>query len=186
MIVRRWEDGLQDLSTPPAMDFKRGMNSAIISNPCPLQMAKIRLLSRPKLNMRWRLTAEDRVSIELADTLRQLSMDGLLKGTWTKLGNEGKRSLIVGAIMKAMGMLPGAPDFVFLWENGSGWIELKAPAKRGASDKTGNEIQLKAAGTLSHAQKDFRLWSQSEGVNHAVCYSVDAAIDTLKAWGAMA
>ena len=183
--ITRWEDTLQDLSTPHAMDFKRGMQSSIISNPTPLELAKIRLLSRPKLNRNWRVSVEDKMSIDFADTLRQFSMDGLLRGTWTKLGNEGKRSMIVGAILKAMGMLPGAADFVFVWENGGGWIELKKPAKRGASDKTGKDIQLQAAGVLSDAQRDFRLWSQSEGVNHAVCYSVDAAIDTLKAWGAL-
>ena len=189
-MTKRWEDSLPQLkdapiSTPPAMNFVASVwNSAALSA-SPLQVVKARLLSRGKLNWRWRLGHEDKLSIEIADTLRNLSMDGLLNGVFCHLPNEGKRHKITGEILRAMGMITGAPDFVFIGAWGGGFIELKAPELRMASPKTGKSIIKRPQGELTEAQQDFQAWCIGEGAKHAVCRSVDEVLDTLRAWGAL-
>lgn len=44
--------------------------------------------------------------------------------------NEGKRSKIMGAILKAIGMKPGVFDYCIFWNGGIRFYEAKAPDKK--------------------------------------------------------
>jgi hypothetical protein len=121
---------------------------------------------------------EEILAMEVANFLRAATLDGRLLGVWTSISNEvgfisGKHRNSGHAQMKyakaiAMGMIVGAPDYVFVWPGGGGFIELKS--------KTGS---------LSPAQKDFASWCVANGVNHAVSKSLDQVRSHLISWGAL-
>lgn len=137
----------------------------------PAIYAKTMLMSRPKLNWGWKLEPEQKLSVQLADALRLAVVEDRYKGVWCHIPNEAKRSQIVGMILKAMGMLPGAPDFFFLWAGDGGVIELKT-----------------ASGTLSEHQAHWRTWCADAGIKHAVCKGDDAdlqALAVLRDWNAL-
>lgn len=137
----------------------------------------VSLMTRKPLGA-MRLGPEDLITIELANRLRVAVLEGRLRGTWTKIPHE------VGAVSKkggqfrvasaryakqiAMGLITGSADFVFVWDTGGGWIELKS--------KTG---------TLSPTQKDFRSWAQAEHARHEVAKSADEAEEILRGWGVL-
>lgn len=134
----------------------------------------ISLMTRDKIPYTWGkrfviLKPEEKMSVELADKLRELTLQRQMRCVFTHLANEGKRSLLVALITKAMGMIPGAADFLFCWANGSAFIELKVGRNK-----------------QSNSQKNFQLWCQENGVLYALCYSADDAILTLKGWGLIA
>ena len=126
----------------------------------------VKLLSRDKLNMRWKIEPEQRLTIEVADWLRGMSLTGQLKAVWTHVANEGKRHIITGMILKAMGLISGVSDFVFLWNDGAGAIELKV----GNGKETDN-------------QNMFSQWCDAQGVYRATCRSREEVEQTLKLWG---
>ena len=120
---------------------------------------------------------EDNLSIDVATMLRAAALEGRLRAVFTSIPNEvgavSRNSPMFGAAtaryakQKAMGMIAGAGDFVFVWPEGGGWIELKVEA------------------SLSWAQKDFRDWNEATGNRYAVCRSVEAVEEKLTAWGAL-
>lgn len=115
---------------------------------------------------------EDRLSIEVATMLRVATVEGRLFGTWTHIPHEaaarGKFANIHMAKARALGLIKGSCDFVFVGPDGSGWIELKTDT-----------------GSLTPAQRDFRDWCQAIGVNHAVCRSVEEVRENLISWGVL-
>lgn len=129
------------------------------------------LMSRSNLSWNWKLQPEQRLSVELADALRIEAKDGRLKAVFCHVANEGKRSKIVASILKAMGLIPGSPDFWFIWNGGGGLIELKRPDK--------------PLPKLEDNQEYFMQWAQSLSVRHAVHNSVQDALQTLRQWGAL-
>lgn len=120
---------------------------------------------------------EDDLSMAVANMLRAATLEGKLDAVWTSIPHEvgavrrGSPQLGVAkakyAKQKAMGMITGSGDFVFVWPNGGGFIELKVGAQ------------------LSPAQRDFRDWCAGSGNRYAVCKSVDEVVATLRSWGAM-
>ena len=124
------------------------------------------LLRRPNVSAT-KLGPETALSILVADQLRTMSITGEFTGVWCHLANEGKRSAFNGAVMKAMGMIPGAADFVFTGPWGHGWIELKV---KGRQEVT---------------QQGFQKWCEMDGSRYAVCRSVDEVLATLRAWKAI-
>jgi hypothetical protein len=121
---------------------------------------------------------EDRLAIAVATMLRVASIEGRLKATWTCIPHE------VGAVpqksaefnkrqtryakAKAMGLITGSTDYVFVWADGGGWIELKSEH-----------------GALAPAQRTFRDWAKATGCHWAVCRTVDEVVKTLIEWGAL-
>jgi hypothetical protein len=130
------------------------------------EMVKVAILTRSKLNWSWKLEPEQRLTIEMADELRALSLQGTLKGVWFHVPNEGKRHPIVGCIMRAMGMHSGIHDFAFLWDTGSATAEVKV----GKAKPTEN-------------QSNVAKWCQAEGVHTAVWRSVEDMRTSLHEWG---
>jgi hypothetical protein len=114
------------------------------------------------------LGTEESMCVEFADLLRINTINGSLRAVWTHVPNEGKRGWLVALIMRAMGMIPGCPDYIFLWQTGSGVIEFKAPK-----------------GKIQPNQKDFKEWCDNAGIRHAYCYNLDAAVEVLRAWNVL-
>lgn len=119
-----------------------------------------------------RMGEEDRLSVEVATMLRVASVEGRLVGTWTHVPHEvaarGKFAIVHMAKAKALGLIKGSSDFVFVWPDGGGWIELKTET-----------------GSLSQAQRDFRDWCVATGSRHAVCKSCEQVVTKLLEWGVL-
>lgn len=121
---------------------------------------------------RGRVGPEDRLAIEVATYLRAASLEGRLAGCWThiphEVGGYGKPASVRMALAKSMGLIAGSTDYVFVWHDGGGWIELKVKP-----------------GKLNPAQKAFAEWCVATQCNHAVCYSLAEVVEKLISWGAL-
>lgn len=115
---------------------------------------------------------EDKLAIDVAIYLRVATLEGRLRATWThiphEVGGRGKLAMIRMALAKAMGLIKGSTDYVFVWSDGGGWIELKAKD-----------------GSLTSEQKDFRDWCNATGCHHAVCRTLDDVVEELFSWGVL-
>jgi hypothetical protein len=127
---------------------------------------------------RGRTGEEDNLAIAVANYLRAATLEGRLRATWTCIPHEvgavrpGSKEFNVAqtryAKAKAMGLITGSADYVFVWQGGGGWIELKAPT-----------------GSLKPQQRDFRDWSQQTGSLWAKCKTIHEVINTLEGWGVL-
>jgi hypothetical protein len=119
-----------------------------------------------------RVGPEDRLTIEVATMLRVATVEGRLRATWSHLPHEaagkGKFAAIYMAKAKAMGLIKGSADLVFVWAGGGGWIELKTET-----------------GSLTKEQREFRDWCIATGCNHALCRSVEEVQRVLAEWGVL-
>lgn len=85
---------------------------------------------------------------------------------WFHCANGGKRTKPEASLFKAMGVLPGVPDLVFVMPNGqTAFIELKAPG-----------------GTLSNEQIEFQRRARANGCAYAICRSFDEVEATVTRW----
>jgi len=119
---------------------------------------------------------EDTIAMEVASFLRAATIEGALSATWTSIPHELGAVSVGSAQFRsmqsryakqiAMGLVTGSADYVFIDQNGGGWIELKS-----------------RTGSMQPSQRDFRTWCEIKCVRHAVCRSLDDVIDTLSAWG---
>lgn len=87
--------------------------------------------------------------------------------------NGGKRGKVEAKILKAMGVLAGAPDILIVWGwlhtgmlGGAGWIELKA-----------------GKGKLSEAQEEFRDDCKRKGIFWAEARSLYDCERAVRSWG---
>ena len=115
------------------------------------------------------LKGEDALTNVIAQYLRAMSLEGKLKGVWFHVPNEsvvseGNRVTDILRIKRkqAMGLINGAPDFVFVSTEKTIFIELKT--------KTG---------TLSEYQKLFREWCESDGITYTIARSLGDVIKIL-------
>ena len=65
--------------------------------------------------------------------------------------------------MRCMGLVPGAPDYVFLSKTGTLAIEVKTKS-----------------GKLSENQKVFREWCETLAIKYVVCRSVEECQEIIK------
>jgi hypothetical protein len=124
-----------------------------------------RLMSR--ITIKCDFQPETALTIEIADRLRRLTLDGRLRAVWFHVPNEGKRTRLQRLLLRMMGLIPGVTDFVFLGPAG-GVIELKA-----------------GDGKLSPMQIDFRTWCEVTGVPWACCRSWESVEAVLLSWGTL-
>jgi hypothetical protein len=127
------------------------------------------LMAHPGLSPSFRLFPEQRLSIDLAEAMRRHTLSGGYKGIWFCVQNEAKRHRITALIQKAMGLIPGVSDFVFIWESGALLAELKA----GANDQTEN-------------QQYFQLWCSHCRLPYGVFRDVETVEARLRTLGALA
>lgn len=145
------------------------------------------LMSRAKVPWRAKVNPEEKECIVFADRMRHLTVQGHYKGIWTHVCNEGKRHVLVALILRAMGLIKGFPDYVFIWPDSDGhraaFIEFKAP-ERQRIDKKGKAVKV-AQTEQTDYQRLFEKWAVSCGLPYAVCLTTDQALAKLKEWGAI-
>jgi hypothetical protein len=127
------------------------------------------LMSRPVIERmpRLKLLPEQALTVRVADMLRLHTIHRRLKGVWFHIPNEGKRTPYDGAVIKAMGRIPGAPDFIFIGEWGSLLIELKVDSPQ------------------SEPQQYFEYWCKEQRVRYVICRAVDEVENILRECGAL-
>lgn len=128
----------------------------------------IQLMSRKPIPMAWgrrrvELEPEQRESVEFADDMRAMTLTGEYKGIWLHIPNEGKRSLLVALILRAMGLITGAPDYIFIWAGGCLLAELKIGKNK-----------------QSQGQSWFQQWVEYCGLRYELCYSKEEIVAALK------
>jgi len=111
---------------------------------------------------------EDKITMDIVNFLVGGSIDGELKFVWFHPANEISRAdnPIYGQYLKKLGKIKGAPDFVFVWSGGGGFIEVKSPK-----------------GRMSPSQEIFQRWCITFGIPYEVVRSLDEAKKVLQTWG---
>lgn len=112
----------------------------------------------------FKLGPETQECIKFFHACKAYAIEGKLKATWTHISNENSNNSqkAFGIVQKAMGKIPGSPDYVFLGKNKSCWIEFK-------SEK----------GKLSENQKLFQEWCNFIDVPYYVVKSITEAENIL-------
>ena len=85
---------------------------------------------------------------------------------YCSIPNGSRRGIIEAANLKRQGMIAGAADWVFTWDHGSGWIELKTKK-----------------GRMTDSQTAFKNSCEKQGVSYQVCSSLEDCIQILTWWG---
>jgi len=118
------------------------------------------------------LKPEERIAVEFGALLRGGALTGQLKGIFCHVPNEiaGKRqsrtAQIRYTIAKAMGLIEGAPDYLFLWNGGSGALEAKTDQ-----------------GRQTEGQFSFEVWCKREGAPYRVFRTPEEGLQILGEWG---
>lgn len=132
----------------------------------------VRLMSWPPfVNRSKRGHPEQDICIELANRLRAKELEGKSRCIWTHVPNEigwnrSKVAQMIYAAAKAMGMIVGMGDYLFLSADGSFVLEGKS-----------------TTGTQHRGQKDVEAWCAEKGVPYAVFRSADEAMELLEKHG---
>lgn len=129
----------------------------------------VRLMQYRGLSPRLTIKPEEDLSIRYANELRVAAMEGRLTAVFVHPANEMagySSSTARSAIARAMGLIPGCPDYLFL---GDGRC-LAQEAKVGRND-------------LSPNQSDFQQWCESCNVPYRVFRSVDEGLQQLREAG---
>jgi hypothetical protein len=151
-----------------------------------------RLMGRQRLPAHISLSPEDRLAIAFADELRKLTLDGSYRGVWCKIENElpvpkgfARSAPLIMLKRSAKGVIKGAPDFIFSWAGGSGWIELKVEGGQRRMALVDGELRNRdtARGRLSDEQRDFAMWCAHSGVPARTAHSVNEGLAILREWG---
>lgn len=139
----------------------------------------VRLMGHASLSRMVQLGPEDREALIFANELRVATLEGRLRVVWTHPANElggmiQKRrdgSVYVPvqiAIARALGLITGTSDYLFLWDGGCGCIEMKS-----------------SKGRLSLAQTDFRDWADINRVPFHIARSAAEGLEILRSWGVL-
>lgn len=111
------------------------------------------------------------MAIPFANQLRVHTLKGRLRAVWCHPANElagAARATPAAAIARALGLIAGSSDFLFLWKDGAGALEAKSDV-----------------GRLSPGQKDFRDWCDLMGVPFHVFRTADEGESYLRGWGVL-
>lgn len=93
---------------------------------------------------------------------------------WTHIPSGEHRDIRTAAKLKAMGVKPGWPDFIFIGPSTDHDQII---------DVAFLELKRKGKGRLSDEQRSFQEWCYSLSIPHAVADNVDDAIEFLRAHG---
>ncbi|TXH10345.1 MAG: hypothetical protein E6R03_15535 [Hyphomicrobiaceae bacterium] len=139
----------------------------------------VRLMGHHSLSRNVNLGPEDREAYSFANELRVAVLEGRLRAVWTHPANElggltqrrRDGSVIVPvqiAIARALGLITGSSDYLFLWEGGSCAIEFKS-----------------SKGRLSFGQTDFRDWCDLNRVPFHIARSAAEGLEFLRNHGVL-
>lgn len=135
----------------------------------PIELKAIPLLmARSKIPMQATLNPEEGMCVRFADLMREYTDKEIYKGIWLHIPNERKAHVFTMIILKAMGVITGAWDYVFIGPWGAGCLEFK-----------------QGANTLSDYQRYFRFWLRKWDIPHEEVRTVEQALQALKKWGAL-
>lgn len=158
---------------PPKKARKRkiAIKGEVSSKTPPSFLSAIMRLMAYSAPRNLRLKAEEKLAIEFANALRVATIEGRLRCVWTHPANEiaGRQNRLAQiryTIAKAMGLIDGTSDYLFLWANGSGALE----AKVGKNGQQPNQV-------------DFEVWCSEIGVPYRTFTSVDEGLLILNGWG---
>lgn len=114
------------------------------------------------------LKGERRLAADFANILRYETLAGNLDGIWFHVPNEwpSGNHFHYENVQRAMGKIPGAPDYVFLSTKGMGVLEAKTPR-----------------GSQSDNQKLFQRWCGMNAVHYGLFKSPEEGCAILKEWG---
>ncbi len=115
-----------------------------------------------------KLKGEERLCCQIANFLKSESLKGTLKCGWFHVANEfgTKASHYMIAKRNSIGVIAGVPDFVFFWDGGYGFIEVKFEK-----------------GRLSQSQKDFYdYWIKGCDSKFGVVRGLEEVIKILEKW----
>lgn len=161
--------------TPPKKTRKRslGIKGVVKPKGPPTFLAAITRLMDCKYPRNLRIKPEERLAIDFATALREATISGRLRCVWTHPANEiaGRRDKLAQiryTIAKAMGLIDGTADYLFLWASGSGALE----AKVGRNDQQPNQV-------------DFEMWCTEMGVPYRTFSSISEGLEILAAWGVL-
>ncbi len=137
----------------------------------------IRLMHRFPLSRGLRLGAEDRLAIEVADACRAWTLEGRLRAVWWHSAGEvgGAKAQARMAVAKALGLIPGTPDLVFI---GGEMLWGATDTIKGAHRVL--LLELKSAkGRRTDNQADFAAWASSLDIAYLICRSLKDVEDAL-------
>lgn len=136
----------------------------------------VRLMHHKGLSSSVKLGPEDAEAYRFAQDLRQAAIEGRLLAVFTHPANElagmGKvtkgvfRVAVQVAVARALGLITGSSDYLFLHSTGSLAMEFKS-----------------ATGKLTEGQSDFRDWCRALEVPFHVVRSREEALDVLRKAG---
>jgi hypothetical protein len=151
--------------------MQQGVLSFFRGEPMGIKLSELMSLMNYR-HFRGRTGEEDELAIAVATYLRAATLEGRLTATWTciphevgavtKANSAFKAAQTRYAKAKAMGLIAGSADYVFVWPSGGLWLELKS-----------------ASGSLSPAQRSFREWCRATGSDYMVCRTLDAVVEKL-------
>ena len=123
-------------------------------------MTSFKFYSKPKIKR-----PEAALQRTVVEHLRFTGVPGMI---YFSIANEGKRSAVMGAELKRMGLRAGAADLCVIVGGKAHFLELKS-----------------AKGKQSPEQKAFEADAIEAGCNYAVANNINDALTTLRAWGAI-
>ncbi|MBA4306435.1 MAG: hypothetical protein C0429_06820 [Sphingopyxis sp.] len=126
----------------------------------------IRLMRYTALSRAIRLGPEDRIAIEFANEMRKAVLEGRLRAVFVHVPNELNRRTAAGAIARALGLIPGTADYLFLHATGAFALECKAPG-----------------GVQTENQKDFEEWCRNNSVPYHIFRTVAEGVDLVRKQG---
>jgi hypothetical protein len=130
----------------------------------PTFLAPIMSLGAPPPKLK--LGEEDTACYYFTQEMRRLTMAGRVHCTWCHIPNEGRRSQLEGYRVKAVGLIPGAPDYFFAKKDEVVFIEFKAKK-----------------GSLAPTQRIYQKWCIWLGIKYYIMKSPEEAVKLLGALG---
>lgn len=125
------------------------------------------LLLPPKSISYASLKDEQKICVEFANEMRQLTLEDKLPYVWFHVANEFLPSARVNysfeSKLKHMGKMAGVPDYCFLGKGDSFFIEFKA-----------------GKGRQTPTQKIFEKWCAATSVEYFLCRSAREGIDVVR------
>lgn len=142
----------------------------------------IRLMWRPRLSTGVKLGLEDWLAMDVADQCRAWTIEDRLRAVWWHTANEAgggsdkRKREIQMAKARALGMIPGAPDLVFIGpKHTTDFYEVFHPVLL---------IELKSAkGRRTDNQGDFAAWANHHNITYLICRSLAEVEEALTKHG---
>jgi hypothetical protein len=113
------------------------------------------------------LKEEQKMCVEFANGLRQMTLEGKLPYVWFHIANEflpsKQTNYSFELKLKHMGKLAGLADYCFVGKKGGFFIEFKS-----------------AKGKQTESQKKFEEWCSAMGIGYYICRNANEGMDIIR------